>query len=68
MHIYHSKIGDQFHWQDCIWSITGDVQVVRDDYKFDVFRECYNHDLGEFYSLHAYVFSSFKPTEWSVND
>jgi len=65
MHIYSCKIGDQFYFDGCIWTITGEIEEVREPERCDVFRECYNHDTMEFYSLHALVFSHFKKTEWS---
>ena len=65
MHIYSCKIGDQFYFDDCIWTITGEVEETHDLGEINVFRECYNHDTMEFYSLHALVFSHFKKTEWS---
>lgn len=66
MHIHSCKLGDQFYFDDCIWTITGEVETTYDFGEMYVFRECYNHDTMEFYSLNENVFSQFKQTEWSV--
>ena len=62
MQIYECNVGDQFYWDDCVWSVTGNVERVG----WNLFRECYNHDTRQIYSLPSYAFKQFKPTPWSV--